>query len=299
MAGAALGAVVMSYYVGILLRSQRFVGGVGQACDSYSTVAFVANVEADQQRGDLFDDARVLKFAAVDGAYARNLHGEFYRNLRGIRIIAAHDHVAVDIVGEVAVEHICRDVLKCCHYGNALWNQLRRLLRRGALPHAEGAAGASADACSEWNRSIDQNAPRADRRLQLFEQCGLAFERNGEHKEIAGGAGRRIFHPGNLSMGTDAFADRLRCLLGADRIARTDDHGFSRACPAQRKACAGGASASDHGDRAAHANSGAKHWEETSGAASQQTGATGSLIFMCEYFVLRSAGMRPISRIND
>ena len=69
--------------------------------------------------------------------------------------------------------------------------------------------------------------------------------------------------------------------------------------PAQRKACAGRAGASDNGDRSAHANSGANASEDRSDERSQQTGWTGNLIIMREYFVLRSAGMRPISRIND
>ena len=43
-----------------------------QARDANAGVAFVANVEADQERGDLLQDARVFQFAAVDGADAGN-----------------------------------------------------------------------------------------------------------------------------------------------------------------------------------------------------------------------------------
>ena len=53
----------------------RFVGCVGQAGDANARVAFVTDVEADQQRCDLFQNARIFQLAAVDGADTGNLCG--------------------------------------------------------------------------------------------------------------------------------------------------------------------------------------------------------------------------------
>ena len=65
---------------------------------------FVADVEGNKQRGHGFDDAGVLQLAAVDGAYAGDLHGEFRRDLSGVVVVAAHDDVAVHVV--IAVEQV-------------------------------------------------------------------------------------------------------------------------------------------------------------------------------------------------
>src|ERR1700674_5330549 len=290
MAASWLGGAVMSHTCGALARSRpHLVRAIGQARDPNSTVAFVPDVETDQQRGDLLDDARVLKLAAINRSHAHNLRREFHRNLCGIRIIAAHDDVAINIL--IAVEYICRNVLERGRDRNTLRDKLGCLLRSRALPHADGAAGASAHARSQRNGGIDQDAARPNRRLQLLQQHCLSFERHGEHQQIAGSAGCRIFHPGNLSVCARSLTDRLRRLLCPCGIARANDDGLSRARPAQRETCARRAGTTDHRDGAAHANSGTNN-------DSDEMDSAGSLIFIREYFVLRSAGMRPISRIN-
>src|SRR5208282_2320381 len=191
--------------------------------------------------------------------------------------------------------------------GNAIRNKFSSLLRRRALPHAKSAAGASADTRSQRNGGINQNAARTDRRLQLLQQSGLPFERHGEHQQTAGRAGGRIFQPGNLSICARSLANCLCRLLRARGIARADDDGLSRARPAQREARTSRAGAADDCDGAAHADVHAIfhanfHANSATSAcskeASEETDSTGSLIFMREYFVLRSAGMRPIPRIN-
>src|SRR5208283_649548 len=108
---------------------------------------------------------------------------------------------------------------------------------------------------------------------------------------------------GNLSVCARSLTDCLCRLLGPRGIARADDDGLSRARPAQREARTSRAGAADDGDGAAHADVHAiVHANSATSAcsieASEETDSTGSLIFMREYFVLRSAGMRPISRIN-
>src|ERR1700694_5640781 len=258
---------------------------------------FVPDVETDQQRGDLLDDARILKLPAINRAHARDLRCEFHRYLCGIWIIAAHDDVAIDIV--IAVEHFRRNVLECGDDRNALRAKLSRLLGSRALPHADGPTGASANARSQRNGGIDQDAARADRRLQLLQQRCLPFEGHGEHQQIAGGAGCRIFQSRNLSIRARPLVDCLCRLLCSCGIARGDDDSLSRARPAQREAGAGRAGAADDCDGAAHAGCHAKSGASAhSDEISEETDSIGSLIFIREYLVLRSARMRPISRIN-
>ena len=42
---------------------------------------FVANVQSDQQRGDVFDDTSIFQLAAIDGAYPRNFRRQIRRRL--------------------------------------------------------------------------------------------------------------------------------------------------------------------------------------------------------------------------
>src|SRR5208282_4052462 len=178
-------------------------------------------------------------------------------------------------------------------------NKLRRLLRGRALPHAKGATGASPHARGQRDGGIDHDAAWADCRLQLLEQRCLPFEGDGQHQQFAGRAGCGILHPGNLRACAHALTDCLSRLLRAGRIARADDDGLARTCPAQREAGARRAGAADDRDGAAHAG---VHANSATNADSQETSevaaSRGSLIFIREYLVLRSAGMRPISRIS-
>jgi hypothetical protein len=59
-------------------------------------MAFVSDIQADEERGDLLHDARVLESAPVDSSDAGNLCCEFARELRCVGIIAADDDVAVE-----------------------------------------------------------------------------------------------------------------------------------------------------------------------------------------------------------
>src|SRR5271170_6373669 len=55
----------------------------GQARDTDSGVAFVADVHPDEQGGDLLDDAGVLEWSAIDGADAWDLCCQFAGELGG------------------------------------------------------------------------------------------------------------------------------------------------------------------------------------------------------------------------
>src|ERR1017187_5918697 len=64
--------------------------------DADSGVAFVAEVHADEQGGDLLEAAGVVELSAVDAADAGNLCRQFAGELRGVGIIAGNDDVAVE-----------------------------------------------------------------------------------------------------------------------------------------------------------------------------------------------------------
>src|SRR6266446_10938364 len=66
-----------------------------QAGDAETGVALGADVEADEQRGDLLYDAGVFELAAIDGAHAGNFTSERADALRGRFVIAADDYVAI------------------------------------------------------------------------------------------------------------------------------------------------------------------------------------------------------------
>src|ERR1700730_11346249 len=138
MAGSAVEASVISENGATgapqpLASRACLVPASGQACDPYSAVPFMPDVKTDQQRGDLLDDTRILELAAINRSHARNLRREFHRNLRGIGIIAAYDHIAVHVPAIVAVEHVRRNVVKRGGDGTAFRNKLCRLLGGRAL----------------------------------------------------------------------------------------------------------------------------------------------------------------------
>ena len=115
------------------------------------------DVEADQERGDLFQDARIFQFAAVDGAHAGNLCGQRLLLFAWrLRIITADDHVAVDRT--VGVQNFGGSVVKRGHDRNSLGYEFGSLLRGRALPDAESAGGAATDARRQRHGSVDHDA---------------------------------------------------------------------------------------------------------------------------------------------
>ena len=127
-----------------------------QAGDADSGVAFVADVHADEQRGDLLDDAGVFEWTAIDGADAGNLCCQFAGELRGVGIVAADDDVAVE--RSVAVEQFSGYVVEGGDEAHSFGHEFGSLLSGGALPDAESARGASADAGRERDRGVDEDA---------------------------------------------------------------------------------------------------------------------------------------------
>src|ERR1700737_1624679 len=89
-----------------------FVSGIWQTCDAYSAVAFVLYVEADEECGNLLDDAGIFQFPAINGPHACDFRSEFHRDVRRSGIVAADNHIAVQIF--VAIEHVSRNIVECC-----------------------------------------------------------------------------------------------------------------------------------------------------------------------------------------
>src|SRR5580698_5294767 len=176
-------------------------------------------------------------------------------------------------------------------------DQFSGLLRGRALPHADGARGASAQAGGKRNGGVDEDAAGADRGLELLEQRGLALEGDGQHENVGGGTGGGVFHAGDVRGFTRFRLDLCRDLTRALFVARSDDDRLSGARPAERKSHPGGPGTSNNRDRTSwagtHANSGSSDCSAVNADL-----LNGSLMLMREYVVLRSAGMRPISRIR-
>src|ERR1700722_19585874 len=155
---------------------QNFVGRWRQAGDANSGMAFVPDVQSDQERGDLLKDARVFQFAAIDCAHTRDFYSQVAGDLVGVRIIAADNYVAIDRA--IGIQRLRSEILKSGYDRDAFRDKFRGLLRGGALPDAEGASGATADTCGQRHGGVDHDGAGRNRRLDLFEQSGLAFEGN-------------------------------------------------------------------------------------------------------------------------
>ena len=204
-----------------------------QAGDANSGVAFVSDVEADQERGDLLE---MRAFSSLPPSMARTpgiLAARVAHFLSGIGIVAADDHVAVD--WRIRIQQFSGDVVKCGDHRDSFGNEFGGLLRGRTLPDAESASGASADAGGERDGGIDHDAAGANRGLELFEQSGLAFERDGENQQVGGGAGGGVFVARNFGVGADCCFDLRGRILGAFGVARSDDDGFAGASPAQAR----------------------------------------------------------------
>ncbi len=118
-------------------------------------------------------------------------------------VVAADDHVAID--GSIAAQNVRGSIVERGHHGNTLGHEFGGLLRRRAFPDAESAGGASANAGSQGHRGVNHDAAGADCRLDLLEQGAVAFERDGKHEQIRGGAGGAIFFAGNFCVAADAL----------------------------------------------------------------------------------------------
>ena len=170
---------------------QNFVCFFWQAGDANAGVALVANIEADQERGDLFQDARIFQFAAINGAHAGNFCRQRSYRRRGVGVVAADNDVAVN--GSIAIQDLGGRVMERGHYRHSRWHEFGSLLCRGTLPDAQSAGGPAAHAGGKRHSGVNHDAAFRDRRLDLLEQGAVAFKRDGEHQQIGGSASGAVF----------------------------------------------------------------------------------------------------------
>ena len=145
--------------------------------------------------------------------------------------------------------------MKCRGYGHAPGHEFSALLGRRALPDPENPAGTSAYGRGERHGCIDEDGAGLERSLQLLEKFSLSVERDCQDANIGRRARCRVFVPPDFCLRADGCCDPGSGLLRPFRIARPDDHRFTRSGPAQREAEPGGSGAAQNGDRPAHANS--------------------------------------------
>jgi len=106
----------------------------GQTRDANSRVSFVANVQPDEQRCDLFQNPRGFQFSTIQRADARNSSSQCSHDPARLRIVAAHNHIAID--RSVGVQHFRANILKSGNHRDPGRNQFGGLLCCRALPHA-------------------------------------------------------------------------------------------------------------------------------------------------------------------
>jgi len=168
---------------------------------------------ADEQCGDLLDDACVFKFAAVDAAYAGNFCREFAGELRGVGIVAANNDVAVE--RGIGAEQVGGNIVEGSDHAYAIGNEFGGLLGGGALPDAKSARGASAHADCQGHSGIDEDAALGYGGLEFLEKRGLTFEGNGQHQNVGGGASGAVFHARYLCFASNSLLDGCGGLLRA------------------------------------------------------------------------------------
>jgi hypothetical protein len=150
---------------------------VGQARDADAGVGLVADVDADEQRGELLGQARHLELAAVDAAQPVDaLDERDHRLLVGL-LVAADEHVLVERVVEVAEDRGAHRVQRGDD-PHALGDHLGDLLGSRALPHADRPRRLAGDRRRQRDRRVDDELPRAQVLLEVRQRLGLRAERH-------------------------------------------------------------------------------------------------------------------------
>src|SRR5216110_2487220 len=205
---------------------------------------FVANVEANQQRSNGLDDARVFELSAIESADAGDFCGEFASNAFGLLVVAAYEDVTID--GAFFREQFGAEIVKRCGKGDGSGDQFTSLLRGGTLPNTQHARWRAADRRGERYSRIDENLSRLPVRLQLFQKRCVGREGNGQYNDFALLDRGRVFGAVDFGCRIKACAHNLRSLLGAVRIARTDDDVLTGGRPARCESRTFGPCATDN-----------------------------------------------------
>jgi hypothetical protein len=77
-------------------------------------MALVADVQADEHGGYLFDNTSIFELATINGAHARDLGSQSANQSRGVVVVAAYDDIAIQRV--IAVQQFGGEVVKCCRH---------------------------------------------------------------------------------------------------------------------------------------------------------------------------------------
>jgi hypothetical protein len=182
------------------------------------------------------------------GTDAGNFCCELAGELRGVGIVAADDHVAVE--RSVAVEQFGGHIVEGRNQAHSFGHEFGGLLRGRALPDADGARGASAHAGRERNRGVDEDAAVGHCGFELLQQRSLTFEGHGQHQDVGGRAGGAVFHARNVGLRANFSVEcaAARCARCASREPMMIDS--PARAQRKREPHAGGACASDDGDGA-------------------------------------------------
>ncbi len=200
-------------------------------------VGLVAGVDGDQQRGQRLGRARHLQLAAVDAAQPVDALDQLRRAALVRARVAAHEHVLVERVLEVAQRGGADGVQRGDHV-HALRRHLERLLGGRALPHAEHARGLAADGGRERHGGVDQQLPGRERVLEVGERLGLVAKGHAQDHDAGGARGGRragVVVPRERAVGHDR-AGALGGVGGAGGVARADRDRHARAREPQREA---------------------------------------------------------------
>src|SRR3954464_1197544 len=117
-------------------------------------MAFVSDVESDENGRDLLNNAGILKSSAVESAYTGNFTGQVANAFARVFVIAADDYVTIDWA--ILLEKVSGQIMKRCNHDHTFRHEFRRLLCRRALPDTESADGLATNACRQRNSSVDE-----------------------------------------------------------------------------------------------------------------------------------------------
>src|SRR5256885_1380650 len=145
-------------------------------------MALVSDIEADQDCGDLLNDAGILQLSSVKRAHPGNFSRQLANTLSRGFVIAAYDHVTIDWA--VLLEKVSGQVMKRGYHYYAFRNKFRRLLRGRALPHAQSTRRLSAHTCRQRHGRIHKNLSGTQGRLDVLQHLSLSFERNRKDDDL-------------------------------------------------------------------------------------------------------------------
>src|SRR3954470_12408820 len=215
-------------------------------------MAFVSDVESDENGRDLLNNAGILKSSAVQSANSGNFARQFANPLSSVLVIAADDYVTIDWA--ILLEKVSGQIMKRCDHDHTFRHEFRRLLCSRALPDAESADGLAANACRQRDGGVYKDLSGPQRRLDVLQGRGLRFKGNGENTNLRITASKSVFSSRSLLLASHFFGELTRGFQGALRVTRADNDCLARLRESQCQPRTFRPGTSDNGN--GHANSG-------------------------------------------